>query len=115
MAGAIVPTFPDVPNYTIAPTLEGVTYQLTFRLSAREACYYVDLSTNDGTLLVAGKKVVCAISLFKHQRYNTLVPPGALAVKNMAGQSDDPPNIGELGIGRRCVMFYFTKAELGGA
>lgn len=115
MAGAVIPTFPDVANYTIAPQLEGVTYLLTFRLSAREACYYLDLATNDGTLLVTGKKLVCGISIYKHQRYNLLVPQGALACATGAGQSDDPPNLGDLGVGRRCTLFYFTKAELGGA
>lgn len=110
---SIIPTFPDVPNYTIVPTLDGTAYQLTFRLSEREACYYVDLALSDGTLLVTGKKLVCSTSIWKHQRYNPLVPQGHLLCAPGQGQSDDPPNLGELGVGRRCILFYYTKTEVG--
>lgn len=109
----LVPTFPDVPNYTIAPSLDGIAYQLTFRLSEREACYYVDLALSDGTLLVTGKKLVCTVSIWRRQRYNLNVPQGHLVCAPSKGQSDDPPNLGELGVGRRCVLFYYTKAEVG--
>ncbi len=109
----IIPTFPDESNYTIAPSLDGTIYKLTFRLSEREACYYVDLYTNDGTPLVLGKKLVCLVSIWKRQRYNLAVPQGHLAVWPAKGQSDDPPNLGELGTNRRCTLFYMTQAEVG--
>lgn len=109
----VIPTFPDVPNYTIAPTLDGTQYLMTFRLSAREACYYVDLALADGTLLVTGKKLVCSVSIWKHQRYNLNVPQGHVVCGANTGQSQDPPNLGELGVNRRCILFYFTKAEVG--
>lgn len=109
----IIPTFPDVANYVVTPTLDGTQYELTFRLSEREACWYVDLTLNDGTQLVMGKKIVCSISLFAAQRYNPLVPQGHLVCVPCAGQSDDPPNLGELGDGRRCFLGYFAAGELG--
>lgn len=109
----ILPTFPDEANYTMAPSLDGVPYNLTFRLSEREACWYLDLALADGTPLVSGKKLVCAISLWRYQRYNPLVPQGHLVCSSAAGLSDDPPNLGELGDGRRCILFYFTLAEVG--
>jgi hypothetical protein len=108
-----VPTFPDVPNYTMSPTFDGVQYLLGFRFSEREACYYLDLSLSDGTLLIAGKKIVVGVSLWKRHRYNTLVPQNHLVCGASTGQSQDPPTIGELGSGRRCSLFYFTKAEWG--
>ncbi len=111
MAGAIIPTFPDVPNYTLAPTLDGTQYILTLRLSAREACYYLDLSTNAGALLIGSKKLVCGVSIWRRHRYNTAVPQGHLMCVPQVGLSDDPPNLGDLGVGRRCVLFYFTAAE----
>ena len=109
----IIPTFPDLANYSISPSLDGTIYKLTFRLSEREGCYYVDLAANDGTPLVSGKKVVCNVSLWKRHRYNLAVPQGHLAVWPAKGQSDDPPNLGELGPSRRCVLFYATAAEVG--
>lgn len=111
---SIIPTFPDETNYTIAPTLDGIPYRITFRLSEREACYYVDLALADGTLLVTGKKLVCSVSIWKRQRYNLNVPQGHVVCVASPGQSLDPPGLGELGDGRRCVLAYFTKAEAGG-
>ena len=108
-----IPTFPDIPNYVISANLDGTLYQLQFRLSEREACWYLDLSLNDGTPLVGGKKVVCNVSLFRRHRYNPLLPQGHIAVYPSAGQSDEPPNLGELGTGRRCSMFYLSQAEAG--
>jgi hypothetical protein len=109
-----IPTSPDETNYSITTTLDGTVYLLTFKYSERESCYYLDLALADGTLLVAGKKVVCAVSLFRRQRYNPLVPQGALYVTpgGGVGQDDGPPDIGELAQGRRCALFYATAAEL---
>lgn len=109
----LIPTFPDVPNYTIAPNIDGTQYLLAFRLSERESCYYVDLSLADGTLLIAGKKLVCSVSIWRNHRYNLSVPKGHLVCLANSGQSQDPPNIGEVGQNRRCVLFYYTKAEVG--
>lgn len=109
----VIPTFPDLANYSIAPSIDGTVYNLTFRFSERESCYYVDLALNDGTMLVGGKKLVCSWSIWSRQRYNPLVPQGHLICYPGKGLSDDPPTIGELGRGRRCVLFYVTFAEAG--
>ncbi len=109
----VIPTFPDEPNYTITPTLDGTIYQLTFRISERESCYYLDLALNDGTQLIGGKKVVCMYTLWGRHRYNPLVPQGHLVCMPSTGQSDEPPNLGELGVGRRCVLFYTPLSEAG--
>jgi hypothetical protein len=109
-----IPTFPDVPNYKLTTNLDGTLYQLQFRYSGRESCFYVDLSLNDGTLLVGGRKVLCSVSLWARYRYNPLVPQGHMGVTFGAGGSDEPPNLGELGLNRRCAMFYFSKSEIGG-
>ena len=110
----VIPTFPDEPNYIISPTIDGVPYVMTFRLSSRENCYYADLALSDGTPLVMGKKIVCSVSLYARHRYNPQVPQGHLYCGPATGQIDDPPGLGELGIDRRCTLFYFTYAEVGG-
>lgn len=108
----VIATFPDDSNYVMRTTLDGVAYQLTFRYSERETCYYVDLALDDGTPLVGGFKVVCNISLWRNQRYNPQVPQGSMVALNVTNSSDDPPDIGELGIGRRVQLTYFTPGEL---
>ncbi len=108
----ILPTFPDEPNYTISPMLDGVGYELTFRFSEREACWYLDLALGDGTPLVGGKKVVCGVSIWGRHRYNPSVPQGHLIVAVADGTSDDPPTLGELGDGRRCLLAYAAAGEI---
>lgn len=109
---SLIPTFPD-PNYQITTNLDGTLYQLAFRYSGREGCYWVDLALQDGTLLVGGKKVVCYASLFARHRYNPLVPQGHIVCIPAAGGSDEPPGLGQLGIGLPYVLQYFTFAEVG--
>jgi hypothetical protein len=109
---SLIPTFPDVANYSIGTVLDGTAYTLTFRLSPREASYFCDLALTDGTALVSGKRVVCNVDLFGRQRYNPLVPQGVLFCWPSQGLADTPPGLGELGKGRRCKLWYFTAAEL---
>lgn len=114
---SLIPTQPDEPNYSIATTLEGVDYELTFRYSERENCYYLDLALTDGTPLCSGRKVVCLWSLWRIFRYDKRIPQGALVAIPVAGASDAPPGIdangnGELGEGRRVLLVYFTAQDL---
>ncbi len=110
----LIPTSPDTPNYTMGVTLDGSSYLLTFRLSERESCYFVDLALSDFTPLVSGKRVVCKIDLFGRYRYNALMPQGALVAFPSVGLSDEPPNLGELGKGRRVKLWYYSQSEIAG-
>ena len=116
----LIPTQPDVPNYSMAVTLDGVDYQFTFRFSERESCFYLDLYLTDGTPLCMGRKVVCAWSLFRDFRYDKRIPQGALVAVPVSGGSDEPATIlddgtGELGEGRRVQLLYFPASEIASA
>lgn len=113
----LIPTQADTPNYSIACTLDGKDYELTFRYSERENCFYLDLALTDGTPLCNGRKLVCYWSIWRIFRYDKRIPQGALMVFPASGASSDPPGIladgtGELGDERRCQLFYITAAEL---
>lgn len=115
---SLIPTQPDDPNYSISTTLDGVDYELTFRYSGRENCFYLDLALTDGTVLSQGRKVVCNWSLWRDFRYDKRMPQGALVAVPSTGAGDDPPGIlsdgtGELGYGRRVQLVYLTAAEIG--
>lgn len=114
---SLIPTSTTDANYTIQCNLDGSQYQLTFRYSEREVCFYLDLYTLSGTLLVGGRKVVPNRSLWSPFRYNRQVPQGALVClvvnPTTAGGSDDPPGIGELAqTGTRCQLAYFNQSEI---
>lgn len=117
----IIPVQPDIPNYTIACTLDGIDYEMTFRYSERENCFYLDLSLTDGTILCGGRKVVCNWDIYQSFRYDPRIPQGALVAIPVSGGSDAPAGFdangnGELGDGsdtgsRRVQLWYFTAAE----
>ena len=116
----LIPTQPDEPNYAIACTLDGVDYELTFRYSERENCFYLDLALTDGTALCSGRKVVCYWSIWRDFRYDKRMPQGALMAFPANGASDAPAGFdadgnGELGDGRRVSLYYLTATELAAA
>jgi hypothetical protein len=101
-------TFDD-PFYTMTTPLDGSDYLFEFRYAQRENAWYFSISLTDGTLLVAGVKVVCSRPLLR--RYADLrLPPGVLmAFPNTS--DDSTPGMGELGEDRRVALIYATADE----
>lgn len=114
----IVPTFPDAPFYTMTTVLDGTVYVFAFKYSEREDRWYFNLSLNDGTLLIAGVKVICNIDLLATLA-SVLKPQGMLIAKGLhiqtetlQGKQAAPPGFGELGSGRRVRLFYIPASRL---
>lgn len=102
-------TFED-PFYTMTTTLDGSDYLFDFRYNQREDAWYFNISLTDGTLLVAGIKVVCNRSLLKRFA-DVRLPPGALlAFANTTDAS--VPGLTELGEERRATLLYYSASEL---
>lgn len=101
-------TFDD-PFYSMITNLDGTDYLFEFRYNQREDCWYFDLSLTDGTLLVAGIKVVCNRPLLR-KFVDTRLPPGTLiALSNTTDAS--PPGLEELGEDRRVTLIYSPFGE----
>lgn len=108
MALEAIRTFDD-PFYSMTVALDGSDYLFEFRYNQREDCWYFDLSLTDGTLLVAGVKVVCNRPLLK-RFVDTRLPPGTLIA--FANTNDaSPPGLTELGEDRRVTLVYSPKDE----
>lgn len=108
MALEAIRTFDD-PFYSMTVALDGSDYLFEFRYNQREDCWYFNLSLTDGTLLVAGVKVVCNRPLLK-RFVDTRLPPGTLVA--FANTNDDaPPGLTELGEDRRVTLVYAPKGE----
>lgn len=102
-------TFED-PFYTMTTVLDGTDYLFEFRHNQREDCWYFSISLTDGTLLVAGVKVVCDRPLLRRFT-NVRLPPGILlAFANTTDKS--PPKLADLGQDRRVTLIYYAKAEV---
>lgn len=101
-------TFDD-PFYSMTTVLDGSEYFFEFRYNQREDCWYFNISLTDGTLLVAGVKVICNRPLLKRFA-DTRLPAGQLvAIPNT--NDDDPPGLLELGEDRRVTLIYFSARE----
>lgn len=102
-------TFED-PFYTMTTTLDGSDYLLEFRYNQREAAWYFNISLTDGSLLVAGVKVVCNRSLLKRFA-DVRLPPGVLVA--FANTTDHSvPGLADLGEDRRATLMYYSASEL---
>lgn len=107
-----IPTESDEPFFTQETTLDGVRYLLDFRYSQRERVFYlaIALASAPDEILAGGIKIVCNFPLLKY-RADVRLPPGLLAAVAET-TNDAPPDLGELGEGRRVVLTYVPVGEL---
>lgn len=90
-------------------TLDGVPYLLTFRYNSREEVYYLQIQSADGSITYAqGIKIVANYPLLR--QYGD-TPPGELMAMSTT-PDDSPPQLGELGVGARCVLMYIEAADV---
>lgn len=106
-----IPTSSD-PFYTQITTLDGTDYLLDFRFNSREVVWYLSISLTDGTEIIRGIKLVSNFPLLQ-KMVDASSPFGELIVVAY-GPDDSPAGLYDLGIGERCELTYFEKAELPG-
>jgi hypothetical protein len=110
MTAQIIVTGAD-PFYSQETTLEGVRYLLDFAYSQREHVWRLSISlAADGTELASGIKLLCGRDFCKY-RTDVRLPPGKLVVLPN-GTDDTPPDLEELGEGRRCELVYFPLSDV---
>lgn len=109
MATVVIPCDPVLPFWTQTTTLDGVAYLLNFRFNSREQCYYLNISSADGTIdYVIGMKLVSDFFLLRPWA----TPPGEMMVISQSGADDSPPGLGDLADGGRCKLLYIEAADL---
>ncbi len=100
----------EEPFFKQFTSLGGQDFLLTFTYNQREACYYLTLGTASGVDICRGLKLVCNWPLLLGKRDERL-PLGTLMVVSNTTDTETP-DIGELGIGKRCELLYFTPGEI---
>lgn len=100
---------PDLPDYEMDLPLDGETFTLRFRWSAREAAHYMDVYDQDGERVAAGLKVVLGRKLGL-RRIGRGMPAGALIAVDTARRGQAP---GETDLGDRVQVYYLEADELG--
>lgn len=107
MAIVSIRTFSD-PFYTMTVPLDGTDYAFEFRFNHRENCWYFDISLSDGTLLVAGVKVICHRPLLA--RFANVHLPKGILIAASNSEDTSPPGLEELGEGLRVELIYQTAS-----
>ena len=108
---ATIPTLPD-PFYTIRTRLDDSDFTLQFRYSDRASRYFLNIYDVNDVLLVAGLKLVPNVLLLAYYAHVPGMPPGELMVTVLGAVDGSPPKLGEIGVGLRCELTYFTAAEV---
>lgn len=103
-------TYPGDPLYEVRYNLEGREYFFTFDWSGKEEVYYLKIEDANRNVLLSGLKLVCNWPLLR--RYvDSRLPYGELGIVSLT-DDDSPPGLYDLGEGARCVLTYFTRAEV---
>jgi hypothetical protein len=106
-----VPLRSDLPFYHFQVDLDEVTYGLELRWNYQAAAWFLSLYTSEDELILASQKVTVDWPIGSRHADGRL-PPGVLIFLDTTGAHEDP---GESDLGGRCVLLYFSEAELGGA
>jgi hypothetical protein len=96
-----LPTIP-YPSTTQQYVLDGTVFSLAFRWSQRGECWYMDLSTVDGTPILTGRKLVTGFPLLRRVVAATR-PKGELVMLDTKGLGGRP-TLEEFGT--RYALFY---------
>ena len=103
----LIPTSSDV-FYTQITQLDGVDYLLDFRYNDRENSWRFSIALTDNTPLATGIKIVTNYPLL--QKYaDDRLPAGEIFC--ITSGDDSNPAQNDLGIGKRCLLVYYSKSE----
>jgi hypothetical protein len=112
MAWTQISIDPSATYWTQVATLDGTPYLLTFKYNTREAVYYFDISSEDGSIDYAlGVKVVPDFPLLRTYGAGG-GPPGEIVAMRVDTTSDAAPALGELGTGKRVLLVYVDATDL---
>jgi hypothetical protein len=107
MALLRIPTVP-YPTTTQQSDLDGTSYSMRFRWSARASCWHMDMWTLDGVPVVLSARLVTGWPLLRRVvRENR--PAGELIVFDLTGPGEEP-TLEEFG--SRFQLFYVDREEL---
>jgi hypothetical protein len=103
MATLTIPTRTDgIFHYSFQVDLEGATYELELLWVERTPGWYLSLYAEDGTLLLANRRLVLGAFLTRRFK-NPALPPGDFHLVDTSGQ-DVEAGLNELGA--RVLLLY---------
>ena len=111
MSTLVIPTQTTLPFWSQTVLLDGVSYLLTFQYNFREAVYYLQIQSADGTITYAqGIKLVSNYLLLAYA--GVTAPPGDMMALSCSTSDDSPAQFGQLGVGQRVTLLYMPEADI---
>ena len=111
MSTLVIPTQTTAPFWSQTVLLDGVSYLLTFQYNFREAVYYLQIQSADGSITYAqGIKLVSNYLLLAYA--GVMAPPGDMMALSCSTTDDSPAQLGELGDGQRVTLLYMEEADI---
>lgn len=111
MSIQLLDTLLDAPLWDQSFVFEGKLYNFTFDYVERSGSYVLHLLDADGVTILAGIRLTCNTLLLARFHHLDGVPPGDLIAVSH-GNDESPAKLGELGIGRRVELHYYSADEL---
>ena len=105
---ALIPLQPSVPRYTFSTALSNAVYTFRVYWNSRSEVWYMDVYTDDETLLRAGVPLLLGVELDKGRSAEW--PDGRFLVYDTENSGVDA-TLDDLGT--RVQLWYFTNDELG--
>lgn len=99
-------------HYSFRTNIEGVDYQIRLDWSTREARWYMSLYSAAEELLCGRTKVFTNWPMLRYYHHREGVPSGEIIAASLQEDTDAPPGLYELGVGKRCTLSYFTEGAL---
>jgi len=103
-----LPCRTDVPAYDFEIDLDDRSFLLVFHWNDRAAAWFFSITSADGDLLVAGRRVVVDFPLLSRFRDNRL-PSGEIVAVDTSGEQRNP---GIADLGARVKLLYFAAEDL---
>lgn len=98
-------------HYTFRTNLDGIDYQFGLDWSEREARWYLSIRTAEGDLLCSNVKILANWPMLRYFHYRTGMPEGELMAVTLTHDTT-PPDLYELGVGKRCTLTYFPVGSV---
>ncbi len=98
---------PISPFFSITTILDGKSYGLTFKYSAREDRWYLTIRDVSDVLLVGSIKIVGNWPLLRRSQYIPGIPNGGLVAADFSPQGGASPGYNDLGTRVR-ILYYPT-------
>jgi hypothetical protein len=84
----VIPVF-DESSFTEQITLNGEVFKIGFKYNSRDDTWHMDIARRDGTVLVAGRKLVAEFTLFLRFKYMQDMPKGDMLLFDTKGEGQE--------------------------